>query len=111
MADLVPPPDEFLARGFACSATHNPSHLTSAYTRSYPGQLELTLVWGPVSTDFHAELRLDGEIASSVSVGEVTSVAFQSWHSEQIVRVYCRSGGDLRVHYNPRPRIHAAFLG
>ena len=107
-APFIPDDDQFLEHGFVLAADHDPGELTFAYTRQYSDERTLFLLFGPVTGDLKAEIFFCGEWVSSVSLVDVESVAFQGWDADQIVRIQSPTAADLRVHYQPAPRLCVA---
>ena len=109
----LPSEADFLEHGFGLSLQHEPKDAVLSYTRSYPGGWELTLTFDMVSDSVLVRLSHNGESITALNQEGVANVAFQAWHTDQIIRIYFEPSQfylDARVHYAPSPRVHFSSI-
>ncbi|MCB0751052.1 MAG: hypothetical protein KDC52_06225 [Ignavibacteriae bacterium] len=108
MSDVdIPEELEFFLREFGLSNKHNPSEGVISYIKQFNTGNKLIFSYEISSTGYYvsAEIEINNEKISHVCIDEVSSVTFQSWGDEKIIRVYSKSYHDFRIHYLPKARI------
>jgi hypothetical protein len=109
----LPSEADFLEHGFVLSVQHDPKDAVVSYTRSYPEGWELTLTFNGVLDAVSVLLKHNGESVTALTQEGVGNVAFQAWHTDQIIRIYFEPSHldlDARVHYAPCPRVHFSSI-
>jgi len=105
---------EFLSRGFELSPAHDPNEAILSYCRRYPDDQVLTVTLSiGLEPKVHVSMSNGSVPFSVVEMENVTDMAFQSWHGERTLRFYfSRPEGitDLRVHYEPEPKVYVSVL-
>ena len=112
---FTPPHEsEFLSRGFDFSPAHDPNEAVLSYCRHYASQQVLTVGFTLGSeTALHVSIAHGSAPVATVEMENLASMDFQSWHGERILRFYFsvpRGATDLRVHFEPEPRVYVSVL-
>ena len=111
---MFTPPEEseFLSRGFDLSPQHDPNEAVVSYCRIYQNNQLLTVTF-TLSAEASVQVSISHQSmpATAVEIENLDSVAFQSWQGERTLRFYFslpQRTADLRVHYEPEPRIYVS---
>ena len=109
---LLPQDEEFFDRGFCLAPAHDPDEAVIAYCRQYVGGQVLTISFtGGSEIDAQVSNALNAAPTTVVEMGNLTGLDFQSWYGERTMRFSFdvpQGRTDLRIHYDPEPRIYVS---
>lgn len=103
-----PEEQEFLIREFNFSEKHDTDEGVISYSTLYKGGRKLLVSLFPFGYDSSIKVEIIEEGISMVSFtrSNVTSIEFQSWSNEQVIRVYWSNADkECLIYYKPRPRL------
>lgn len=109
----VPNELEFYERGFGLSDENDPDEGLFSYVCSYENGKQLIFTHSPFSGNSISIKLIDGgETVAYLYQEGISSIEFQSWDKNKIIRVYFEANVDkeLRISYFPRPNFHFAEL-
>ena len=111
---IYPKELEFIEMGFGLSSEHNPKEGLFSYVYSYKDGTELTVSYSIFeNSSFSAKLIINGVEVFNIYQEYITKIAFQTWGSEKIIRIYCNKNEfniEFRVYYLPQPKVYMATL-
>ncbi|HHC7385840.1 TPA: hypothetical protein ACN30P_004818 [Vibrio parahaemolyticus] len=105
-------PDEldFFERGFGCSEEYSHDEGLFSFIMQYDNGDSLIFTHSPFyNCSVSVKLVQDDVVVFDVYKENVSSIAFQTWGSEKVLRVYFSKGAennDFLVYFSPKPRLH-----
>jgi hypothetical protein len=107
----IPVEEDFIGWEFYPSDKDDHDEGIISYCKRYEDNRQLIVSFYPYGIDSKVTAEIvDGDIViASIASDEVSSIAFQGWGNEQVIRVYRRNcNNEFIVYFNPQPRI---FMG
>ena len=100
---------EFFERGFGLSNEHDPTEPIISYIYKYEANKALVVSFDPSyegDTSITVKIIDNGIIIVSLTQDDVDDVAFQTWGTENVIRIYLsNSFNDFLIYYNPIARV------
>ncbi|MHA7589380.1 hypothetical protein [Vibrio harveyi] len=109
-------PDEldFFERGFGWSEEYSHDEGQFSFIMQYDNGDSLIFTHSPFcNCSVSVKLVQDEVVVFDVFKENVSSIVFQAWGAEQVIRVYFSKdteNNDFLVYFNPKPRLHYSEL-
>ena len=102
----APEEHEFVYEGFGLSTGHDPNEPLFSYVYLYDGAT-LTFSFSPAMGQFfRAQYQIGEETVFEVCFEGVNGIKFSGWNGEKTIEVSLIKQKDIRIFYNPKPRIY-----
>jgi hypothetical protein len=100
--------DDFYEKDFYPSSKNDHDEGVISYVKQFSNGRELVITLLPYGCDSSvtAEIVESGSVLASITHENVSSIAFQGWGNEQILRVYLNStSNEFLIFHSPNPRL------
>lgn len=100
----VPSEEEFFLRGFGLSDEYDEG--IYSFIKEFGSGSSLIFTHSPYY-DSYVEVKIyhDNELVVHNQEEEISSICFQTWSNNNVIRVYLKNNKDFLVYYNPAARV------